>query len=303
MKKFVISESQLTKLIQKSVTKKLNEQEFSVEPNVPMTSREKELEGVFGKYSGEVPADVVRYMRKNPKLIISRMLDIYGEKMVNYMVDKLSSEVEGDEMIVDDIMEGGSPDINNDGMISPEELYQHFDLDKDGVVTMEDYAAHVDFHCENPELLQPYRESEEYIEKMDLDREPFVKFFSVSPDLDVVMEQLKEQGFEYNDEPFDDEEEEDEEEVIKYPVDDFNFELSDSDMMDIYDHKGPTRRFRGSIYIDDLVPETDDKEYDREVAKKMMEYYRKQIRNKESYVGGVGFKQRSLMEPYDNMDF
>lgn len=298
MKKFVISESQLTKLIQKSVTKKLNEQELSVNSDVPMTSREKELEGVFGKYSGEVPADVVRYMRKNPKLIISRMLDIYGEKMVNYMVDKLSSEVEGDEMIVDDIMEGGSPDINNDGMISPEELYQHFDLDKDGVVTMEDYAAHVDFHCENPELLQPYRESEEYIEKMDLDREPFVQFFPMS-NSEMVMEQ----DFEYNKEPFDDDEEEDEEEVIKYPVDDFNFELSDSDMMDIYDHKGPTRRFRGSIYIDDLVPETDDREYDREVAKKMMEYYRKQIRNKESYVGGVGFKQRSLIEPYDNMDF
>jgi len=298
MKKFVISESELTKLIQKSVTKKLNEQEFSVEPNVPMTPREKELEGMFGKYSGEVPADVVRYMRKNPKLIITRMLDIYGEKMVNYMVDKLSSEVEGDEMIVDDIMEGGSPDTNNDGMISPEELYQHFDLDKDGVVTMEDYAAHVDFHCENPELLQPYRESEEYIEKMDLDREPFVQFFPMS-NSEMVMEQ----DFEYNKEPFDDDEEEDKEEVIKYPVDDFNFELSDSDMMDIYDHKGPTRRFRGSIYIDDLVPETDDREYDREVAKKMMEYYRKQIRNKESYVGGVGFKQRSLIEPYDNMDF
>ena len=220
MKKFVISESQLTKLIQKTVTKKLNEQEFSVEPNVPMTAREKELEGVFGKYSGEVPADVVRYMRKNPKLIITRMLDIYGEKMVNYMVDKLSSEVEGDEMMVDDIME-----------------------------------------------------------------------------------QLKEQGFEYNDEDFDDEEEDDEEEVLKYPVDDFNFDLDDSDMLDIYDFKGPKRRFRGSIYIDDLVPESDDKEYDREVAKKMMEYYRKQIRNQESYVGGVGFKQRSMMEPYDNMDF
>jgi len=98
-------------------------------------------------------------------------------------------------------------------------------------------------------------------------------------------------------------EEEDDNEFIKFPVNDFNFELSDSDMMDIYDHKGPTRRFRGSIYIDDLVPETDDKEYDREVAKKMMEYYRKQIKNNESYVGGVGFKQRSLMEPYDNMEF
>jgi hypothetical protein len=75
-------------------------------------------------------------------------------------------------------------------------------------------------------------------------------------------------------------------------------------MMDIYDYKGPTRRFRGSIYIDDLVPETDDREYDREVAKKMMEFYRKQIKNQESYVGGVGFKNRgNLIEPFDNMDF
>jgi hypothetical protein len=100
------------------------------------------------------------------------------------------------------------------------------------------------------------------------------------------------------------EQEEGEEEMVnKYPVKDFDFELTDSDMMDIYDHKGPTRRFRGSIYIDDLVPETDDREYDREVAMKMMDFYRKQIKNQESYVGGVGFKQRSLMEPYDNMDF
>jgi len=297
MKKFVISESQLTKLIQKSVTKKLNEQKFSVEPNVPMTSREKELENVFGKYSGEVPADIIRYMRKNPKLIISRMLNIYGEKMVNYMVDNLSNEDDSDEMMVDDIMEG-SADVNNDGIITPDELYQHFDLDQDGVVTMEDYASHVDFHCENPELLEPYRENENYIEKMDLDREPFVQFFPMS-NTEIMMEQ----DFEYNKEPFDDEEEEEEEEVIKYPVDDFEFKLSDSDMLDIYDHKGPVRRFRGSIYIDDLVPQTEDKEYDREVAKKMMEYYRNQIRNKETYVGGVGFKQRSLMEPYDNMDF
>ena len=34
-----------------------------------------------------------------------------------------------------------SADINQDGVISPEELYQHFDLDGDGVVTMADYAS------------------------------------------------------------------------------------------------------------------------------------------------------------------
>ncbi len=283
MKKLVISESELTKLIQKAVETKLNEDiesDFSVEPNVPKTPTEDRLEDVFGKYSGEVPADVVRYMRKNPKLIITRLLDIYGQKMVNYMVDSLSSQIEDD---VENLAEG-SADENNDGVISPDELYRHFDLDGDGVVTMADYAAHVDFHCENPDLLQGARESEEYVSKMEQDRGPFVQFFSPS---EVMMEQ----------------EEGEEEMVNKYPVKDFDFELSDSDMMDIYDHKGPTRRFRGSIYIDDLVPDTDDREYDREVAKKMMEFYRKQIKNQESYVGGVGFKQRSLMEPYDNMDF
>jgi len=283
MKKLVISESELTKLIQKAVETKLNEDiesDFSVEPNVPKTPTEDRLEDVFGKYSGEVPADVVRYMRKNPKLIITRLLDIYGQKMINYMVDSLSNQIEDD---VENLAEG-SADENNDGVISPDELYRHFDLDGDGVVTMADYASHVDFHCENPDLLQGARESEEYVSKMEQDRGPFVQFFSPS---EVMMEQ----------------EEGEEEMVNKYPVKDFDFELTDSDMMDIYDHKGPTRRFRGSIYIDDLVPETDDREYDREVAKKMMEFYRKQIKNQESYVGGVGFKQRSLMEPYDNMDF
>ena len=79
--------------------------------------------------------------------------------------------------------------------------------------------------------------------------------------------------------------------------------MDESDINDIYDHKGPLRRFRVSIYIDDMVPETDDKEYDRAVAKKMLEFYRSQIKNRETYVGGVGFKQRSLLDPYDNMDF
>jgi hypothetical protein len=52
-----------------------------------------------------------------------------------------------------------------------------------------------------------------------------------------------------------------------------------------------------------MVPETDDKEFYREVAKKMLEYYSKQIKN-ENYVGGLGFKnQGNLIQPYDNMDF
>ena len=217
MKKIVISESSLTKLIQKTIGNKLNEQfesEFSVEPNIGKTPRESELEDVFGKYGGEIPADVIRYMRKNPKLVIQRLFDIYGEKLMDYI---------------------------------------------------------------------PY--SKDNIKDVEMGD---VTGFEDTKDALSIREQ----------------EEDNDDEFIKFPVDEFDFELTDSDMMDIYDYKGPTRRFRGSIYIDDLVPETDDREYDREVAKKMMEFYRKQIKNQESYVGGVGFKNRgNLIEPFDNMDF
>ena len=217
MKKIVISEYSLTKLIQKTIGNKLNEQfesEFSVEPNIGKTPRESELEDVFGKYGGEIPADVIRYMRKNPKLVIQRLFDIYGEKLMDYI---------------------------------------------------------------------PY--SKDKIKDVEMDD---VTGFEDTKDALSIREQ----------------EEDNDDEFIKFPVDEFDFELTDSDMMDIYDYKGPTRRFRGSIYIDDLVPETDDREYDREVAKKMMEFYRKQIKNQESYVGGIGFKNRgNLIEPFDNMDF
>jgi len=217
MKKIVISESSLTKLIQKTIGNKLNEQfesEFSVEPNIGKTPRESELEDVFGKYGGEIPADVIRYMRKNPKLVIQRLFDIYGEKLMDYI---------------------------------------------------------------------PY--SKDKIKDVEIGDTPG---FEDTKDSLSIREQKED-----NDDEF-----------IKFPVGEFDFELRDSDMMDIYDYKGPTRRFRGSIYIDDLVPETDDREYDREVAKKMMEFYRKQIKNQESYVGGVGFKNRgNLIEPFDNMDF
>ena len=180
-----------------------------------------------------------------------------------------------------------SADINQDGIISPEELYQHFDLDGDGVVTMADYAAHVDFHCENPELLQPSRESDEYVMKMDQDREPFVAFFNVE-DMEPMMEQ---------------EEEDMDEQPGKYPVEDPMFDLDDSDVADIMSADGPMRRFRGSIYIDGMIPDTDDTEYDRKLAMKVLENYAKKLPTGEFYVGGVGFKQRSLTEPYDNMDF
>jgi hypothetical protein len=52
-----------------------------------------------------------------------------------------------------------------------------------------------------------------------------------------------------------------------------------------------------------MVPETDDVNYDRALAEKILEYERKRLKNMETYVGGVGFRTGGLVDPYDNMDF
>ena len=103
MKKLVVSESELTKLIQKAVENKLNEQfesEFSVEPNVSKTPRETELEDVFGKYSGEVPADVIRYMRKNPDHILRRMAKLYPDIYMRHIPLQSNTELEMDDVMI-----------------------------------------------------------------------------------------------------------------------------------------------------------------------------------------------------------
>jgi hypothetical protein len=105
--------------------------------------------------------------------------------------------------------------------------------------------------------------------------------------------------------PMDDEDFQEEEEFPagKYDVDNIDFEISDSDMTDIDYHKGPMRKYRASIYIDGLVPMTDDVDYDRKLAKAIVDYYRKEMSNAETYIGGVGFKTKDISKPYDNMDF
>lgn len=75
-------------------------------------------------------------------------------------------------------------------------------------------------------------------------------------------------------------------------------EFDESDMEEINSSGKPYRRGRGSIYVEVFVPETDDKEFDRQVAIKMMEYYSKKVKD-ENYVGGVGFKNRDILNPYD----
>lgn len=63
------------------------------------------------------------------------------------------------DFIQSKIEESGSPDTNQDGILSPSELHQHLDIQKRGVVDMGDYAAHILFHSHHPEYLAPYIEN------------------------------------------------------------------------------------------------------------------------------------------------
>ena len=50
-------------------------------------------------------------------------------------------------------------DPNRDGVVEPEDLYAHFDLNGNGQVTTQEYADHVDFHCAHPESLDHYTQA------------------------------------------------------------------------------------------------------------------------------------------------
>lgn len=87
MKKISIKESDLREVIHQSLLRLMEQPSFSIEPNVGGTPTETKIRGIFGRYEPEVSDDVVRYMRKNPRLIIQRLIDIYGEKFFS-MVDR-----------------------------------------------------------------------------------------------------------------------------------------------------------------------------------------------------------------------
>ena len=186
MKKIILTESEITKIVRKSVETKLNEDKFSVEPEVSRQPRERDIDSLFGKYTYHVPDDVIRYIRKNPALIVKRLLDIYGEdKLMNYvdmarnpkemdmrldndgLRDELGeSDEEGDwRSKIQDRIKGkkepptspldslfnsevseASADTNKDGEISKKELHKHFDLDDDGTVTPKEYDKHIKDH-------------------------------------------------------------------------------------------------------------------------------------------------------------
>ena len=84
-----LTESDLQKFVQKIIKETEEEElnigdEFSVEPHVRKQPREKQIEKMFGRYDDQIPNDILRYMRKNPQLMMDRLCRIYGDKFLDY---------------------------------------------------------------------------------------------------------------------------------------------------------------------------------------------------------------------------
>lgn len=86
MKKIRITETELVNIIKKvyEQIEPSDEDDFTVEPHIKMIPREKQIQGMFGKYEEQIPNDVLRYMRKNPQLIMNRLVNIYGDKFLDF---------------------------------------------------------------------------------------------------------------------------------------------------------------------------------------------------------------------------
>jgi len=219
MKKIVkLTENQLIRQIRNSISKNLNEQDYSTDIERGTQPREYDVKSIFGdKYSRYIPNDVIRHMRKNPAQIIKKLYDIYGEDIYRYL----------------DMAKGKSSSDEDFEMIEDEMMTEAFEEEDDNFNYGDD-------------------EGEES---------------------DSFMERLK-------------------------SVVEGNEDLEDYDIEEIFSYTGPKRSFRGSIYVDGIVPETEDKEFDRKVAIKIMEYFAKKTEANQ-YVGGVGFKRRDITKPYD----
>lgn len=101
MKKLVrLTESDFTKLINKVIKEtEMDRPDYEMSGTrrrgeFTPTDREKQIQGVFGSYSEDIPPSVIRYMRKNPDKIVKRLYDIYGEKIYDIISDYSQGEMD-----------------------------------------------------------------------------------------------------------------------------------------------------------------------------------------------------------------
>ena len=131
MKKVIkIKESEIKRSVRRGLMENLFEQhemgDTYSRAKYRQSRREEEIEGVFGQYGEEIPPAVLRYMRKNPKVVIKRLYDVYGQQMFDYISQNLSTpdvdiEVADEEVVVDETLIKIPADKYKEDMKFPED--------------------------------------------------------------------------------------------------------------------------------------------------------------------------------------
>ena len=104
MKKIVkITESQINRIVNKTINEQFEMKDATPRRDFKSNPRERQLKDVFGSYGEDVPPVVLRYMRKNPKLIVQKLYDIYGDKMFDYIKPEFPLDEATYSVDVDDI--------------------------------------------------------------------------------------------------------------------------------------------------------------------------------------------------------
>jgi hypothetical protein len=84
--------------------------------------REKDIMSAFGSYSGDIPPNVISYLRKNPRRFLQRIVDIYGmDKVLEFIGYQQPEMVEGYDSYMSDFVNKTYSEYK-EGKISKEEL-------------------------------------------------------------------------------------------------------------------------------------------------------------------------------------
>ena len=97
MKKVVkLNENDIENLVKKIIREDRTDYEMSgarSRKDYVSNPRERDITGMFGKYSEDIPPMIIRYMRKNPEAIVKRLYKIYGDKIYDYIPQQVDMDL------------------------------------------------------------------------------------------------------------------------------------------------------------------------------------------------------------------